>query len=414
MGARLQGHPQQADREDKLAEAAGVSSEARKEHQARLHSRVKDDLDAPDGRKERQLAQIYKELKTLAQKFIDPLDSDVAGTSFAIQHLSCTAICQICRARCGLAKSHSGGHSCLPLSDRGGTCVYDKEQDNRKFFCKKCKATDRRTEMVFKASRSTDNGLTAGYNYMSGGSHLECPEHGVVYYEWANMYSRNIPPQHHPDLHVEIVHLWPGETSSQGEAGGHIYIFFFGQNTIMKCCCILTGTRNAYQQVINTVGSYSSTIASIAGEPASVVASTIKNQVRTVFSAINFFHLPKCIHMIPILGESVELGSRQRGVPLHRLQGGVRRGREEEAPLQVVRKSLLHGVRQVHAPSQTLPEGPKVLSVMLQSKYHTIIFIERIFTHLTPFCRSSKRLGTTAARSRRTQRRLSPEKHQRR
>lgn len=70
----------------------------------------------------------------------------------------------------------------------------------------------RRTVLVPKTLPEAENAVTGVMKYLWWGYVLRCPRHGIVYRSRAR-WSGNPPPEDCPNVHWQVVHLWPGETS---------------------------------------------------------------------------------------------------------------------------------------------------------------------------------------------------------
>jgi len=109
--------------------------------------------------------------------------------------------------------------------------------------------------MVFKSAASNESTLSGALSYVSSGSVLECPIHGVVYRSHRNGFVANVSPSQSPDVHVEVEHLWPGQRTLQG-------------------------TRNAGQHVMNGFTSLSTAVAAYTAEPLGGIASAFKSKLQ--------------------------------------------------------------------------------------------------------------------------------------
>lgn len=66
--------------------------------------------------------------------------------------------------------------------------------------------------LVPKYVEDCESTVTGMMKYIWAGYLLKCPVHSVVYRSRA-LWSGNPPPEDTPNIHFQVVHVWPGEKS---------------------------------------------------------------------------------------------------------------------------------------------------------------------------------------------------------
>ncbi|VUZ48153.1 unnamed protein product [Hymenolepis diminuta] len=212
--------------------------------------RVVDELMAETSvRAPRQLEHIFRAMMGLSTHFATELPdaAEIAATTptFVEEYFTCPAKCTICEARCQLGVAHgpSTPHFSRPRKDGlDDGCQYSNEQQNKMYFCKACYVEGRRTVLVPKTLEDAENTVTGVMKYLWYGYLLRCPRHGIVYRSRAH-WSGNQSPENCPQIHWQVVHLWPGEKS------------------------VLLGTHPFGQLVVDSLTNVTEQVSQLAGPP---------------------------------------------------------------------------------------------------------------------------------------------------
>ncbi|KAH9284160.1 Zinc finger FYVE domain-containing protein 1 [Echinococcus granulosus] len=210
----------------------------------------------------RRLEHIFRALLGLSQHFANDLP-DAAATAattltFVQEYFTCPARCTVCHARCELGVNHTGVPHQSRTRDLGDGCEYSPLLQNKIYYCKRCYAMGRPIVLVPKALEERENAVTGVMKYLWWGYVLSCPHHGVVYRSRAH-WSGNPPPEDSPQIHWQVVHLWPGETS------------------------LLQGAHPFGQLVVDGLTSVSEQVSQLAGPPTRLLSDFIADSVAPAY-----------------------------------------------------------------------------------------------------------------------------------
>lgn len=210
----------------------------------------------------RRLEHIFRALLGLSQHFANDLP-DAAATAattltFVQEYFTCPARCTVCHARCELGVNHTGVPHQSRTRDLGDGCEYSPLLQNKIYYCKRCYAMGRPIVLVPKTLEERENAVTGVMKYLWWGYVLSCPHHGVVYRSRAH-WSGNPPPEDSPQIHWQVVHLWPGETS------------------------LLQGAHPFGQLVVDGLTSVSEQVSQLAGPPTRLLSDFIADSVAPAY-----------------------------------------------------------------------------------------------------------------------------------
>lgn len=202
----------------------------------------------------RRVSAIHSMLEALNRRFSDQLPT-VQGTTFVEEYFTCPIKCRSCQARCRRSTNHVADG--LPHETAGqgmpSGCLYDATLQNKAYFCLACYKSKRKTQLVPKVLGNADGAVTGVVKYLWAGYVFECPQHGTVYRS-RSQWSGNPPPEDASGVHLEVVHMWPGDG------------YLLGGHTIGQL--MLDGLTTVSQQV-----------SQLAGPPARVITDLITDSV---------------------------------------------------------------------------------------------------------------------------------------
>ena len=145
------------------------------------------------------------------QALTDKFSSEIPQSShrsFPDEYFTCVQRCNACNCRCSKTINHEGEHKTHTV------CVYQKQYENKKYFCLRCYQRGQRVICVPKATSSTDGALMGMFNYVWTGYVLECTNCGVIYQSRAKWYA-NAEAENMSVVQTEIHHIWPGTRTLQ-------------------------------------------------------------------------------------------------------------------------------------------------------------------------------------------------------
>uniref|UniRef100_A0A5K3FFU0 GBP domain-containing protein n=1 Tax=Mesocestoides corti TaxID=53468 RepID=A0A5K3FFU0_MESCO len=260
----------------------------------------------------RLLSHIFRAFVSLNNHFLDDLPGAEAAVTFVQEFFTCPAKCTVCNARCQLGVNHTAdGLAHQSRTDLGDGCQYSATLQNKVYYCKKCYASGKSVLLVPKSMEESENAVTGIVKYLWSGYLLRCPHHGVIYRSRA-FWSGNPPPENTPDIHWQVVHLWPGETS------------------------LLQGAHPFGQLVVDGLTTVSNQVSQLTGPSTRLISDLIADSVAPVYWQPNsqIKNCACCGFVFPTSSSSSSSSSNYSGVeqPPAATAGGKSEGSVEVSP----------------------------------------------------------------------------------